>query len=268
MTLHNSARLLLTALCAATAALFLAACSDAQNGGGANGTSVPAETARAPYTGGAVSPVGIQVNGVGEVKLRADVAILALGVEGYAETVAEARATAANALADMLDALRSQGIADADIQTRHFSIQAEYDWVERLDARGSERVLTGYRVDNVVSVKVRDLDRAGAVIDAAAAAGGDAARINGVSFDVEDRTAAEAEARALALRDAIAKADQFATETGVTRGRLLHVAETSYTSPIFARAESFTSSSFDAPTPIIPGSLEVTATVQAVFAIE
>ncbi len=256
MNIRTRTRLLLAVLCAAIAALLLAACSNGQDtapssAGGANGAS------------------GIQVNGAGKVEIRADVAILALGVEGYAETVAEARATAANALAAMLDALRAQGVADADIQTRHFSIQAEYDWVERLDGRGSERVLTGYRVDNVVSIKVRDLDRTGAVIDAAAAAGGDATRIDGVSFDVEDRSAAEAEARALALRDAIAKADQFAAEAGVTRGQLVHLAETSYASPLFARAEPLAAAdSFGAPTPVIPGSLEVAATVQAVFAIE
>ena len=264
MNLRYRTRLLLTALCAAV--LLLAACSNGQNGGGTAGDG--SETASAPYTGGAVSPTGIQVNGAGRVELRADVAIVALGVEGFAETVAEARAIAADALTAMLDALRAQGVADEDIQTRHFSIQPEYDWVESLRGRGSERVLAGYRVDNIVSVKVRDMERAGAVIDAVAAAGGDATRIEGVSFDVEDRAAAEAEARALALRDAIAKADQFATEAGVTRGRLLHVAETSYATPLVARLQSFSDVSLDAPTPIIAGSLEVAATVQAVFAIE
>ena len=276
MNLRNRTRTLLTALCVAAVALLLAACSNGQDngggssagGGGVNG-SPAAETARSLYVNGAGGASGIQVNGAGKVELRADVAIIALGVEGYAETVAEARAMAADALAGMLDALRAQGVADEDVQTRHFSIQAEYDWVERFGGRGSERVLVGYRVDNVVSVKVRDLGRAGAVVDAAAAAGGDATRIDGISFDVEDRAAAEAEARALALRDAIAKADQYAAEAGVTRGRLVHLAETSYASPLFARAESLgVADSFGAPTPIISGSLEVTATVQAVFAIE
>ncbi|MDE2765139.1 MAG: SIMPL domain-containing protein, partial [Chloroflexota bacterium] len=185
MNLRNHARLLLTAACVAVVVLLLAACSNGQSGDG-SGTGAPAETARVPYTGGAVSPAGIQVNGAGKVELRADIAILSLGVEGYAETVAEARAIAAGALATMLDALRAQGIADEDIQTRHFSIQPEYDWVESLSGRGSERVLTGYRVENIVSVKVRDLERTGAVIDAVAAAGGDATRVDGISFDVED----------------------------------------------------------------------------------
>ena len=272
MNLRNRARMMLIAACMAAAALILAACSDAQNGGGTigagSGSGAPVETARLPYAGGALNPTGIQVNGAGKVELRADLAIVSLGVEGFGETVAEARAAAANALTAMLDALRAQGVNEADIQTRHFSIQAEYDWIESLRG-GSERVLTGYRVDNIVSVKMRDLDRAGAVIDAVAAAGGDAARIDGVSFDAEDRAAAEAEARALALRDAIAKADQFAAEAGVTRGGLLHVAETSYATPLFGRAESLAAADgFGAPTPIIGGSLEVTATVQAVFAIE
>ena len=273
MNLRNRARTLLIAACVAAAALILAACSDAQNGGAAptgagSGSGAPVEAARLPYAGGALNPTGIQVNGAGKVELRADIAIVALGVEGFGETVAEARAAAANALTAMLDALRAQGVKEADIQTRHFSIQAEYDWIESLRG-GSERVLTGYRVDNIVSVKMRDLERAGVVIDAVAAAGGDATRIDGVSFDAEDRAAAEAEARALALRDAIAKADQFAAEAGVTRGGLLHVAETSYATPLFGRAESLAAADgFGAPTPIIGGSLEVTATVQAVFAIE
>ena len=270
MNLHNRIRLLLTTACLAAAALFVAACAGTENGGATGGgTAASTEIARALAATGAASSTGIQVSGAGKVELRADIAHLTLGVEGFAESVAEARAIAANSLADILDALRVQGIAEADIQTRHFSIQPQYDWVDTLRGGGSERVLTGYRVDNIISVKVRELERAGAVIDATAAAGGDTTRIDGISFGVEDRAAAEAEARALALRDAIAKADQFAAEAGVTRGRLLHVSETSYATPLFARGERLgAGGNLDAATPIIAGSLEVTAMVQAVFAIE
>ncbi|MDP3061639.1 MAG: SIMPL domain-containing protein, partial [Chloroflexota bacterium] len=133
-----------------------------------------------------------------------------------------------------------------------------------------EQVLVGYQVNNTVNVKVRNLDVVGQVVDAAALAGGDVTRVNYVSFTVEDSKAAQAAAREEAVKDALAKARQFAQLTGVKLGRLLYIAESGGVSPTpVYRAEAFAGAPDKAATtPISAGELDVNVSVQAVFAIE
>ena len=67
---------------------------------------------------------GIWVTGRGEASAEPDLAVLILGVEAFASTVAEARTDGASAMGRMLEVIKSQGVADRDIQTRSFSIRA------------------------------------------------------------------------------------------------------------------------------------------------
>ena len=205
---------------------------------------------------------GIHVSGAGTASAKSDIAVLSLGVEGQARTVAEA-----NAIAAVLAVLRGSGVAEDDMETRAFSIQPQYSF----NRDTGVQTLTGYRVTNSLIVTLRDLDAVGSIIDGAAAAGGDATRINSIGFRVEDGVALEAEARRLALEDAVAKADLFAEATGVTRGKLVFITESSFQQ--FARAESaialdggFAAST--APTEILAGEFDVRVNVQAVFAID
>jgi uncharacterized protein YggE len=267
---------------AIVAMLLFAACSgsgdDNNDGAGLIGGLNTAEVAALLSSSGIVggfsgAASGIHVNGVGVAEASPDIAILSVGVETFSETVTAARDEAANALDAMLAALRAAGVQDDDIETRFFNIQPEYTFQEIFEGglRRSERKLTGYRVTNTLSVTLRDLDNVGNVIDEVVTAGGDAVRINSISFTLEDGTAIEEQARVLALRDAVAKADLFADETGVERGKLLFISETSGTR--FPTAVRLEAASFDgaiarAPTPIIAGSLDVRVSVQAVFAID
>ena len=215
---------------------------------------------------------GIQVTGEGKVTITPDLALLNLGVEAMADTVAEARADAATAMAAVIAALKANGIADADVQTSYFNISPEYTYqeVSRGDSRYSERVLVGYLVTNNVTAKVRNLDSVGATIDATAEAGGNAARIQNIRFTVEDSSSAKAQARESAVKDALDKADHFASLAGVNRGSLLSISESGGGVPItrsFA-FDSFAMSENAAATPISAGELEIAIYVQAVFAIE
>ena len=257
----------------AALALVAAACADdGTTGGGATGGLNTAQIESLARSLG-VSPsilggnTGIHVTGAGTASATPDIAILSLGVEGQARTVAEANAIAANAIAAVLAVLRESGVDDVDMKTQHFSIQPQYSFNRETGVQS----LTGYRVTNSLVVTLRDLDAVGSIIDAAAAAGGDATRINSIGFRVEDGVALEAEARVLALADAVAKADLFAEATGVTRGKLVFITESSFQQ--FARSESafaldggFAASA--APTEILAGEFDVRVSVQAVFAID
>ena len=256
----------------AALALVAAACSDGATVGGGTTGGIDAAQLESLARSLGFSPsvlggnTGIHVTGAGTASAKPDIAVLSLGVEGQARTVAEANAIAANAIAAVLSVLRSSGVAEPDMETQSFSIQPEYSF----DRNTGIRTLTRYRVTNTLLVTVRDLEGIGAIIDGAAAAGGDATRINSIRFQVEEGLALEEEARVLALEDAVAKADLFAEATGVTRGKLVFITESSR--PQFARAdvamELADFAATGAPTEILAGDFDVRVSVQAVFAID
>ncbi len=214
---------------------------------------------------GSTSGRGIHAAGSGVAVGQPDIAVLSMGAESLGTTVTEARQDAALAIDGILRALRAAGVDDDDIETQYFSIQPRYEY-----PRDGGPRLIGYQVTNTLTVTVRDLDNVGAIIDNAVEAGGDAARVNGITFSVEDGAALEHEARLLALQDAVAKADLYAEQLGVSRGKLAFVTESSFSQyPQETRALAISDSSAAfAPTQILPGEFEVRVNVQAVFEIE
>ncbi len=212
--------------------------------------------------------VGIWVTGRGEVTAAPDLVTLSVGVEARATTVQAARVQAAEVMDLMLQALEGRGIQGPDIQTQFFNISPEYVWNDR-DRR---QELVGYIVFNQTSVKIRDIDAAGLVIDEVAEAGGDLVRINSVRFGIEDTQALHSQARENAVADLMAKAQQFADLTNVTLGKLVFLSETGGSVP---RVQNFDERAFAkaaaapiAPTSISGGELTVSITVQGVFSIE
>ena len=213
---------------------------------------------------------GIWVTGMGQVTSAPDIATLNGGVEAVAETVAEARSRAAEAMDAMMEALASLGVEDRDIQTTSFNIYPEYQY----DREKDKSELVGYRVNNQIAVTIRDLDQVGAVIDDMVEAGGDLARLNGIRFGLDDPKSLEMEARKLAVEDMTAKATELAENAGVSVGDLVYISESFGASPrTFDMAESAASMrvmlAYDAAdTPISGGELGVTITVQGVFNLE
>ncbi|MBI2867314.1 MAG: SIMPL domain-containing protein [Chloroflexi bacterium] len=219
---------------------------------------------------------GLWVNGLGKVTVAPDLALLSLGVEAQAETVENASSQAAAAMNKIFSALKNRGLADKDIRTSGFSIQPIYSTVRRPadPARFpgetiDETRIVGYRVSNQVSAKVRALDRVGVIIDDAAAAGGDLTRVQGISFTVEDTTPYEKQARDKAMQNAKDKAEQIATQAGVILGKPTLIQESGgFAPPVPLRAAA---PSFDGKaeqTPISPGELEISVSVQVTYSIK
>ena len=213
---------------------------------------------------------GIWVTGMGQVTSAPDIATLNGGVEAVAETVAEARSKAAEAMDAMMEALASLGVEDRDIQTTSFNIYPEYQY----DRENDRSELVGYRVNNQIAVTIRDLDQVGAVIDDMVEAGGDLARFNGIRFGLDDPKPLETEARKLAVEDLTAKATELADNAGVSLGDLVYISESFGASPrTFDMAENTASMRVmlayeAADTPISGGEIGVTITVQGVFDME
>ena len=211
---------------------------------------------------------GIWVDGAGSVAAAPDVADLSFGVEVRAETVAPARAEAASAMEAVIASLRSNGVADRDIKTTYFSIEPVMVYEE--GARGEQTPkIVGYRVSNFATARIRDLDRGSAIIDDAAAAGGDAVRINGIGFAVDDPKPLEVEARRLALEDATAKAEQIASVMSVTLGKPMYISQQGGAPLAFREAApAMMAFAADSSTPISAGEQDISVWVQVVFAIE
>ncbi len=133
-----------------------------------------------------------------------------------------------------------------------------------------ERVLIGYQVTNTLTVKVRDLDDMGGIIDGVTDAARDLTRINRVSFTIEDPKPLQAQAREEAIADLLAKANAMARLASVELGKLVFLTETSGGVPqSFARLEAAPAFGFAGAqsTSILAGELDVNVSVQGVFDI-
>jgi len=168
----------------------------------------------------AVTPENVRsmsVNGIGRVTIVPDIATINIGVRSESEVVTDAldgNTAQANAIARVLKQL---GIEDKDIQTSNFNIYPS----ERYDPMTGQVEGRFFVVENTVNVTVRDLSSLGQVLNAVVEAGANS--IYGISFNVDDRSAAVAEARELAIQEAKAKAEVIAEAAGVQLGEIINI---------------------------------------------
>ncbi|WP_191090037.1 SIMPL domain-containing protein [Histidinibacterium aquaticum] len=172
-----------------------------------------------PAAAQVVEPPALQVTGQGEVNVKPDMAVVRLGVRVEAETAEEAVDRMSAGTEAVLSALSQAGVADADISTGTLRVDPI---LSSYESREGMRV-TGFAAEIGLSVTVRDLDDLGGVLDAVVRQG--ANRVDGVSFDLADRSEALAEARRAAVADAQAKAQVFAEAAGVRLGDLMFLTE-------------------------------------------
>ncbi|GHA77267.1 SIMPL domain-containing protein [Streptomyces termitum] len=245
----------------ARAARLLAAA--AVLGGVLAGTAAPAQAAVperfAPRAAArAEAPATVTVTGSGSASAAPDLAILSVGVEVTRPTAKEAMAAQKTAAEALLAVLRRQAVADRDIRTDRLSLTPVY-----AQTSGGESRTTGYQAGQNFSVKVRDIDRAGPVVEAVNDATEDAGRVNGVVFDVADPTELRSRAREAAYRDAYDKASQHARLSGHRLGRLVSLTEGESLRPGQGAMASMPT---DEPSvPLAPGEIEEQVTVSAVY---
>lgn len=207
---------------------------------------------------------GITVDARGEVLVEPNLARLSIGVQAIGATVAEARVHAASAAAAVIESLVSNGLAREDLQTGHFGVNPRYEYRPEGEPR-----LAGYEVTNTFDVRVRDLASLPRVIDGAINAGGDAIRIHGVDFSIEDRRAPEGRARELAMAAARDRATQLAQLAGVTLGKPVSIIEMPPGGWSPARIKSMEAASFDsAETPVEAGRVRVAVALTVTYAID
>lgn len=203
----------------------------------------------------------ITVTGEGSVNAAPDMATILVGVSTEGPTAGGALADNSALLAAVLAKLTEVGIEDRDIQTSGLSMVPQFTY----DQSGVDQTpdITGYIVNNSLSVRVRALPTLGGVLDAMVQSGANS--INGVSFGLIDPKPLMDQARSLAVADARRKAELLAVAAGGTLGPVLSINETSvYASPMpmpmFGGRDAAKSS-----VPVAEGEVGVTALVMVEF---
>lgn len=197
-----------------------------------------------------------------------DLGVFSAGVTGSGKTAGAALAANSAKMNNVIAALKKAGIADKDIQTSNLSLNPVY--ADMSNQRNTDPLeqqvppIIGYQVYNQVTVKQRKLDRFGSTIDALVAAG--ANQVNGPSFQMNDPDAAADEARADAIKKAIARAQIYASASGLRVIRVLTITEGGGYSPqppvLYARAAM---ADMAAPTPVSAGEVQSGASVSVTF---
>ncbi|WP_109004249.1 SIMPL domain-containing protein [Streptomyces rishiriensis] len=226
----------------------------------ASDRSSPPAPAPAPSPALAQAPATVTVTGEGSASAPPDVAVVDAGVETSAKTSQSALDAQNRAAAALLAAARAQGVAERDIHTRGVTLTPLHDYT------GGAPRLTGYQAAQSFTVKVREVARTGAVLQAVTDAAGDAARVDSVVFDVSDPAPLQARAREAAHADARAKAEQYARLSGRRLGALVSLSEDASTYPRPASPAGETSGA--GATPVAPGEIRAGATVTAVYELD
>jgi|LSQX01.1.fsa_nt_gb uncharacterized protein YggE len=194
------------------------------------------------------------VTGTGEVRVVPDVAVISLGVETRHAQASQAIEQNNRLMTAVVQAIRAQNVPERNIQTSRLSVSREYEPV-----REGQRPNPVYVVRNIVTVRLMDVQRVGAVLDAATEAG--ANTVHGISFISERDQQAREEALRQAVRDARAKADVLAQALGVRLEGVESVYESS--GPIILPQQADAAETFVARTqaPVSPGENVIRANV-------
>jgi uncharacterized protein YggE len=203
----------------------------------------------------------ITVLGEGKVSLKPDIATINVGAEARAATVSEAKAEVDAQMAAITAALQEAGVSEKDIQTSHYGIYYEREPMPVLGEGTAVGVQGGYVVSNMVQVTVRDVEKAGGVLDAVVQAG--ANQVYGVTFTVADESTWQSQARADAMADARSRAQELAELAGVELGQVVSVSEVIGGGQVAMAVERGLGGGG-----IAPGELELGTQIQVTFAIQ
>ncbi|TSC86641.1 MAG: hypothetical protein G01um10147_853 [Microgenomates group bacterium Gr01-1014_7] len=201
------------------------------------------------------------VTGEGKVIVKPDVAMVNVGVRTQSQTVDEAQTQMDSSINKVPQALKDLGVDPKDIQTTNYNINPDYDF-----SKGSQKI-KGYTASTTLSVKVRSIDKVNSIIDAATANG--ANEVSGVSFDIDDKTKAQNEAREKAVAEAKKKAEEASKIAGFKLGKIINYSENfgEGPGPISLRAIGALGAE-DTKTQVELGSSEITVTVTLSYEIQ
>jgi uncharacterized protein YggE len=245
----------------AVAVTVMAVVDDGPQPAGAQATTTTT-TAPGSEGGGAATNAPLRtvtVTAEGTASGTPDTAVVQLGVQTQATSAKGALDQANQKAAQLLDALKFGGVKPEDITTTNVFVYPQYG--------PNDQKITGYQAGNSVSATIRDVTKAGAIIDAAAGVVGDQITLQGVSFNIDDTGRLRQAARDDAVAHAKSQADQLAAATGLTVGKVVSIVEGSVPDIplVYAAAAPATTVADSAAVPLQPGQQELNLSVTVVY---
>ena len=230
--------------------------------------ALPILTAAAALAAAPASAAEVQIASAGpiveltvteSVEAEPDLVRVGAGVTTEAPTAVEAMRLNAQQMSAVVERIRQLGVAERDIQTAGVSLGARYDF----DQATQRQVFRGYQASNRVSIRLREIERTGQVLDALVATG--ATDLNGPDFAVEDNSAAKAQARTAAMETLREQALSYARMAGYGDIRLLRIEEGQAVQAPRPMMRMAAEAAFDASTPVQPGLVEEGVTVTVTY---
>ena len=206
----------------------------------------------------------ITVSGAGKIYAKPDVATITLGLKTDGQTVKDITQTNTTIMNKILKELKDLGISDKDVQTVQYYVAPQYNWTEK-----GGTVPNGYTVEQDVQVKIRDFDKIGDVLSIAANHG--ANTISGLQFTIDNPEQFKDQARAKAIAQAKANAQNLAKESGLKLGKLINVYESSSPYPVMYNSAKAVGGGVmeSAPVPTVqPGQQEIDITINLTYQVK
>lgn len=197
-----------------------------------------------------VQATGIAMAVPDAVRMYLTVTVLADSSENALNGVSEAADKVREALTD-------NGVEDKDIATQTVTVYPEYNYPQT-----GVQTLTGYRASQSFEVVIHEADTAGAVLDAVVTAGGDLVQVGGVSPIILETSVAAKKARAEAIANALAKAEDYAKLLNVELGSVEYINETSAPIGIGIMGRNVAEGAPDVATKIDLGEQQITVSVE------
>ena len=210
---------------------------------------VGAASAHEPVSGHVAPQRTVELSVFEQFEIEPDLAAIGAGVTSRAPSAVEAMRQNSTQMQRVIDRLKSSGVDAEDIQTSSINLYAQYDY----DREAQQQVFRGYQASNRVTVKFRDLDRVGEILDALVDAG--ATDLNGPTFSREDDSEAKEEARQRAFERAYQRALSYARMAGYSKVKLVLLSESLIgNGPVPAMGrKTLMADSIEASVPIEPG---------------
>jgi len=180
-----------------------------------------------PATPPGANPRQVTVVGSGQVQGVPDTLTADASIEFTAADVTSAMNQTNDRQRAVIDALVAAGLDRKNISTTEVTLQPQYS----NPGPTGTATITGYRATNGIEVKIHPADTASRLLALIVGTGGDATRVNSVSYSIADDSQLVKDARARAFNDAKNRADQYAQLSGLRLGKVLSISEASGSTP-------------------------------------
>lgn len=212
----------------------------------------------------------ISVSGDGMVTSRPDMVEISVSVKNLSPTSRQALDKVNQKVAQVIEVLKNNGIPESDYKTTGLNVYTEYDYSDKV------RRIIGQNASQSISIKVKKIDdkatKAAKIIDDLSAISD--IEMNGISFDIEDKTKFYTQARELAFKKAQQKAEELAKLSGVKLGKPVSITDSTYDvtpRPYYSNVAELKVSAMGGGadnTQISTGDMSISAALQIMWSIE